>query len=466
MRPCLPLLLVSLVLPSGPALTAADRSPSPAPTVAERLLVRGLEERRAYDILGSLLKAAPSRMSGSPGAAAAVEWGRKTMEELGLETRLEAVTVKAWRRGTAEARILKSPKGGAAVPLAAAGLGNSVGTPAAGITARVVEVNSFDELDALGEKVKGKIVFFNRPMNRTYLNPFRAYGEAGDQRYAGAGRAAVHGAVAVLVRSLTDRLDPHPRTGMMAYPETGERIPALAVSTLDADLLSLRLKEEPDLKVFYRTDCSPLPDAPSHNVIGQITGTEKPEEVILLGAHLDAWDLSPGAHDDGGGCAQVLEALRLIKALDLKPKRTIRGVLFMCEEFGGQGGRQYAQAEARRGEKHLAAIESDAGVEMPLGFGIRADEAVVQAFQKDLPLVETFGMFFIRRGYGGVDIDPLRESGTVTIGLATDAQRYFVYQHGALDTLDKVDERQIELGAAAMAALACALAEEGLPAVP
>ena len=446
------------------ALTAADSPAAPAPpTVAERLLARGMEERKAYALLGSLLQAAPSRMSGSPGAADAVQWGKRTMESLGLETRLEAVSVPAWKRGSAEARVLASGKT-AALPLAVAGLGNSVGTVAGGITAGVVEVHSFDELDALGDKVKGKIVFFNRPMNRSYLNPFRAYGEAGDQRYAGAGRAGRWGATAVLVRSLTDRIDPYPRTGMMAYPETGPRIPALAVSTRDAELLSARLKQEPDLKLFYRTDCTPLPDAPSHNVVGQIPGTEKPGEVILLGCHLDAWDLGVGAQDDGGGCAQVLEALRLIKALDLHPKRTIRGVLFMCEEFGGQGGHQYAASEARKGEKHLAAIESDEGVELPLGFTLRTDEATVKAFQSYLPMLRTFGMEELRQGYGGVDIDPLRDAGVLTIGLSTNPQRYFAYQHAATDTLATVDERELELGATALAALAYTLAEEGLPA--
>jgi hypothetical protein len=384
------------------------------------------------------------------------------MEALGLETRLEPVMVKAWRRGTAEARILKSSKG-ASIPLAVAALGNSVGTRPEGITAEVAEVRSFDELDALGEKVRGKIVFFNRPMDRAFLNPFEAYGRAADQRYAGAGRAAKWGAAAVLVRSLTDRIDDHPRTGMMAYPETGDKIPALAVSTRDADRLSARLKEDPALKLFLRADCAPLPDASSHNVIGQITGTEKPEEVVLLGCHLDAWDLGPGAQDDGGGCAQVIEALRLLKAEGLAPRRTVRGVLFMGEEFGGQGGRQYAASEARRAEKHLAAIESDAGVGLPLGFTLRSEEAVVAAFQKHLPLARTFGMFEIRQGYGGVDIDPLRGGGTVTIGLSTNAQRYFAYQHGALDTLETVDERELELGAAALAALAYELAQAGMP---
>lgn len=444
-------------------IVAADTPPAAPPTEAERILARGMEERKAITYLESLINAAPNRLSGSPGAAAAVAWGKRTMEALGLETRLEPVSVPAWERGKAEAQILSGGRGIPAVPMAVAALGNSVGTPADGITAPVIEVRSFEELDALGEKVRGKIVFYNRPMDRTVLNPFEAYGGAADQRYAGPGRAGRWGAAAVLVRSLTDRIDAHPRTGMMAYPETGARIPALAVSTRDADRLSARLEENPGQKVFLRADCSLLPDTPSHNVVGQITGTRKPEEVILLGCHLDAWDLSPGANDDGGGCAQVIEALRLLKALDLRPQRTIRGVLFMCEEFGGIGGHQYADVDARKGEKHLAAIESDAGVGLPLGFSLRSDDAVVASFQKFLPLAETFGMFFIRKGYGGVDIDPLRESGTITIGLSTNAQRYFAYQHSALDTLATVDERELEIGAAAMAALAYELAQEGLP---
>lgn len=465
-HPCWPRHALVILLTAA-AATAAGPEPVPSPpTTTKRLLARGLEERKAYEILESLLTAAPSRMSGSPGAAAAVQWGARMMEAMGLETRLEPVTVKAWKRGTAEAQILSGGRGIPATPLAVAGLGNSVGTPPEGVTAEVAEVRSFQELDTLGGAVKGKIVFFNRPMDRTLLNPFEAYGGAADQRYAGAGRAAAHGAVAVLVRSLTDRIDARPRTGMMAYPDTGPRIPALALSTRDADRLSARLMGDPRLRVYIRSDCAPLPDAPSHNVIGQITGTEKPEEVVLLGCHLDAWDLGPGAQDDGGGCAQVIEALRLLKAEGLKPKRTVRGVLFMGEEFGGQGGKQYAAAEARQTEKHLAAIESDGGVGVPLAFTLRSDGAVVAAFQRFLPLARTFGMFEIRQGYGGVDIDPLRAQGTVTIGLATNAQRYFAYQHSALDTLETVDERELELGAAAMAAMAYEVAQGGLPPTP
>ena len=464
------LLLVMLSACLGAAYPLYADEPAAKPTAADpyvetarKILENGLKERKAYEILKNLIAAAPNRLSGSAGAADAVEWGRKTMEVLGFDrVHLEPVTVTAWYRGgVMEAYALTTS--GRKVPLAAAALGGSVATPPKGITASVAEVHSFDELAALGEKAKGRIIFFNRPMDPTHLNPFQSYGEAGDQRHSGAGKAAEAGGVAALVRSLTDSINPYPHTGMMSYPEHGIRVPGIAISTQDADALSRLLKEDPDLKVFLRANCAPLPDARSANVVGQITGTEKPDEIILLGAHLDAWDLGPGAQDDGGGCAHILEAARLLKALDLKPRRTIRVVLYMCEEFGGIGGQQYAAADARKNEKHVAAIETDAGAGLPLGITVRSDKKVVADLQQWLPAMQALGLFYIREGYGGEDIRPLAEKGAVLMGLSTNPQRYFEAHHSARDTFDAVSDREIEIGAAALASFAYILAEEGVP---
>lgn len=455
--------LVAWVIFALPVLGQETASPDPYAKNAQELLEKGLGERGAYEILKDLFQAAPNRLSGSPGAAQAVQWGRKKMESLGLEqVRLEPVTVPAWSRGrAAEALVLL--QGGAREPLSICALGNSPGTPPQGITAPMVEVQSIEELKGLGKKAEGKIIFFNRPMNRASFNPFPAYGAAADQRFSGPAEAGRYGAAAVLVRSLTDRSDDYPHTGMTHYEEDAPKIPAAAVSTQDADILHRLLRENPDARIRLKMDCSPLPDAPSHNVLGQITGTENPAEIILLGCHLDAWDLGPGAQDDGGGCAQVLEALRLIKALDLKPKRTVRGVLFMCEEFGGAGGEQYASSDARKREKHLAAIESDSGAGLPLGFGVHADSKTIEELQKWMPAMKELGLFYIRKGYGGVDIGPLRNQGTIPMGLQTNPQRYFDVQHSAADTLETVSDRELELGAVSMAAFAYILAEEGLP---
>ena len=443
---------------------AEDAKPlAPYEATARKILEKGLGERKAYALLNELIAAAPNRLSGSAGAADAVAWGRKTMEALGFEkVHLEPVTVPAWSRGKVmEAYILFSS--GKKITLNAAALGGSRGTPPEGITAQVAEVHSFDELTALGDKAKGKIIFFNRPMDPTHLNPFQSYGEAGDERYEGAAKAGAAGGAAALVRSLTDRIDDFPHTGIMHYKDPDPLVPGIALSTRDAQLLSGLLKENPDVKVFLRTDCAVRPNAPSANVVGQITGSEKPDEIILLGAHLDAWDLGPGAQDDGGGCAQVLDALHLLKTLDFKPKRTIRVVLYMCEEFGGIGGRQYATAEARKVEKHLAAIESDAGVNLPLGLGVQSNIKAVDEFQKWLPAMQALGLFYIRNGYGGVDIGPLREQGTLLMSLSTNPQRYFEAHHSANDILASVSDREIEIGADALAAFAYILAEEGVP---
>jgi hypothetical protein len=299
-------------------------------------------------------------------------------------------------------------------------------------------------------------------MDPTLLDTFSAYGKAADQRVKGAVEAAKAGAVAALVRSLSTRVDDFPHTGMMRYDSKVAKIPAACISTKGANLLSEILKKDPSLTVYMKLNCRNLSPVTSYNVIGQITGSEKPNEIILLGGHLDSWDLGTGAHDDGAGCAHALEALRLIKELGLKPKRTIRAVLFMNEEFGGTGGRDYANTDNRKGEVHLAAIESDRGGFLPLGFGVGADPQKVKRLQKWEYLFRPLGMYWMRRGGGGVDIDPLRKSGTITIGLVPDSQRYFDVHHSGKDVLETVNPRELELGAVAMAIFAYVMAQEGV----
>jgi Zn-dependent M28 family amino/carboxypeptidase len=432
-------------------------STRPYEKTSKDLFATALRSGQAYSILTELSVGIGPRLSGSEGAAKAVEWMKKKMETLGFQNvHLEQVMVPHWVRGNVEeARI-----GGSKLPLTICALGGSIGTPSKGITAEVVEVKSFEELQSLGDKAKGKIIFFNRPMDRSKITTFEAYGGAVNQRGSGAVEAAKVGGVAAIVRSMTTVLDDVPHTGAMRYVDSIKKVPAAAVSTVGAERLSDLLKKGP-VKLTLKLSCSILPDAESANVVGELTGSEKPEEVIVIGGHLDSWDKGRGAHDDGSGIAHVLEALRLLKEAGLAPKRTIRVVGFMNEENGTKGGIAYA-AKPRPGEKHIAALETDAGGFSPRGFGVTADSLVFGKIAKWAYLFEPIEADRIRKGGGGADISDLGKQGVPMIGLRVDGQRYFDYHHSAKDTIDKVNERELELGAASIAALTYVLAQEGL----
>ena len=445
----------------GQSPTADDGKPYLE--LAWRLVETALAEGQAYRMPAELTALGP-RLSGSPQAAAAVEWGRQTMLAVGLENvRLQPVTVPHWVRGPVEeAAVIGSPTVGDA-PLTVCALGGSVGTPELGVVGEVLEVHNFEQVRALGERARGKILFYNRPMDPRHLNTFGAYGSAVNQRSRGAVEAAKVGAVAVLVRSMTTRRDDVPHTGAMHYSPDVPKIPAAAISTVDADFLSALLKRDGAVRVRLRLSCQTLPDAPSANVIGEIVGSEKPDEVIVLGGHLDSWDKGQGAHDDGAGCVQAIEALRLIKALGLQPRRTIRAVLFMNEENGQRGAKAYAEEVEKHGPKHIAAIESDRGGFTPRGFTVKASSDALTRISRWAYLFEPMDAARIQPGYGGVDIDPLnRKFGIPVIGLLVDSHRYFDYHHSDNDTFDKVNERELHLGAAAMAILAYVLAMEGV----
>jgi hypothetical protein len=428
--------------------------------IARKILHKGMSEQYAYELLKKITSVGP-RLTGSPQAEAAVELTRRIMHELGLDNvHLEPTEVPHWVRGEQEEGWISSSNSGRiSVPVAA--IGGSIATPTQGISAQVVEVKSFSELNRLGDKGKGKIIFFNRPMDPKLPNTFQAYMAAAIQRVQGATEAAKHGAVGALVRSLTMRIDDYPHTGLMQYDPGVTKIPAACISTRGANLLSELLKKDPSTTFGMKLSCVELDPVVSHNVVGDITGSESPEEIIVMGGHLDSWDLSPGAHDDAAGCAHSLEALRLIKELDLKPKRTIRAVMFMNEEFGGSGGRDYARSENRKGEIHLAAIESDRGGFLPVGFGV-GDSQTFKPFKKWESLFQSVGLFWLRPGGGGVDIAPLGQQGTLLIGLVPDSQRYFDVHHSGKDVIETVNPRELELGAIAMALFAYLLSEEGI----
>jgi hypothetical protein len=456
------IILAFMILPL-PAPTAAQEKPQDKLylDIVGKLRGLGLQDEGAYEILRKLVSVGP-RLTASPGAAAGVELMRQIMQDLGFDdVHLEPITVNRWVRGdTEKARIIGSTLVGS-VPLTICALGGSVGTPELGVTAPVVEVKSFEELRSLGEKVRDRIVFFNRPMDRTLVQTFGAYGGPAEQRVHGASEAAKFGALAVLVRSVTLRIDDFPHTGLLEYDPSVQKVPAAAVSTAGAEFLSSLLKKEQEVRVHLELSCQNLTPVPSANVVGEIRGSEHPDEIILAGGHLDSWDLSVGAHDDGAGCANAVEALRLIKIAGLKPRRTIRAVMFMDEEFGGTGGRFYAVDERRKGEKHLAAIELDSGGFLPVAVGGGKPE-IFEKLKKWEYLFRPLGITMMRPGGGGVDVAPLTAQGTALLGIIPDSQRYFDVHHSGHDVLESVHPRELELNAITLAIYAYILAQEGI----
>ncbi|MEP0987904.1 M28 family peptidase [Ekhidna sp.] len=421
-----------------------------------------LTNGRVYEDLRVLCKEIGNRLSGSPKAAAAVEYTKQLMESYGFDTvYLQPVMVPHWVRGKKEiVRVINSDKDGT-FDMNALALGNSVGTGPEGVLSEVIEVSGIDEVNALGKKVEGKIVFYNGQMDPTIINTFGAYGGAVAQRSSGASEAAKYGAKAIIIRSVTNRQDDIPHTGSLRYKALINQIPAVAISTNDADRLSRILKEQ-KLNVYIETHCQQLPDVLSYNVIGELRGSEFPDEIIAVGGHLDSWDVGEGAHDDGSGCMQAIEALRLFKVLGITPKRTLRTVMWMNEENGLRGGRAYARVAKEKGEKHIAALESDSGGFQPLGFstsGTDEQQAQIKAWRDYfLP----YRVWDFDQNGGGADIGPLRSHGTLLIGLRPSTQKYFIYHHTPADVFEAVDQRELELGAASMSAMMYLLDQEGL----
>ena len=415
-----------------------------------------LTKGRSYDWLNHLSNQIGGRLSGSVQAEQAIVYTKAQLDSLGLDrVWLQPVMVPKWVRGTPEFAYLESKPGYTSnVPICA--LGGSVSTPPGGVKANVIEVRELGDLEKLGkQKIQGKIVFFNRPMDPTLINTFQAYGGAVDQRGSGAAEAAKYGAVGVIVRSMNLRLDDYPHTGSTRYGDIpdSQKIPAAAISTNGAELLSATLKLDPNIQFYFKQNCKQLEDVPSFNVIGEIKGSTKPNEIMVVGGHLDSWDLGDGAHDDGAGCVQSMDVLRLLKLSGYQPKRTIRVVLFMNEENGLRGGRKYASEAEVKGEKHVFALESDAGGFTPRGFSFDSSEADFSTILQWKSLFEPYLMQHFTKGGGGADIGPLKKEGMVLAGLRPDSQRYFAHHHAENDTFEHVNKRELELGAAAMVSL-------------
>jgi hypothetical protein len=443
--------------------STAVLSQSAEEVTIKKIYDESLTKGQSYPLLEQLTQKVGARLSGSPQAAAAVEWGRHTMLQLGFDSVwLQPVMVPHWVRGKKEvAKIITTKQGTVLVNILA--LGGSIGTGPQGIHASVVEVKSFDELKQLGEKnIKGKIVFFNRPMDPTRIQTFAAYGGAVDQRGTGPSEAAKYGAIAAIVRSMGSNLEDYAHTGGLRYAPNIGKIPAVAISTRHAEWLSQMVKEEPALKVYIETHCEILPDAPSFNVIGELRGSKNPNQIIVVSGHLDSWDVGQGAHDDGTGCVQSIEVLRIFKSIGYRPSNTIRAVLYMNEENGLRGGIEYAKVVEQTKEKHIAAMESDRGGFTPRGFSMSAPDAVKSKVKSWKTLLEPYGLTDFNQEGGGADIGPLAPLGVPLFGYLPDSQRYFDYHHTQEDTFDKVNKRELELGAAAMAALVFLIDSQGL----
>ncbi|WP_136479845.1 M20/M25/M40 family metallo-hydrolase [Cognatitamlana onchidii] len=433
--------------------------------VFKEIYTQSLTNGKSYDWLNHLSNQIGSRLSGSLGAEKAVIYTKAELEKLELDkVWLQPVMVPRWVRGSKEyAYIESSPGKTTTVNICA--LGGSIATPALGIKSQVIEVKTFKELDSLGkDKIEGNIVFYNRPMQASLIHTSEAYKGCVNQRYNGAVEAAKYGAVGVIVRSMNLRLDDLPHTGSMTYNNLSikDRIPSAAISTNDAELLSTMLKLDSNIKFFFKQSCKQLKDVQSYNVIGEIKGSEYPNEFIVVGGHLDSWDLGDGAHDDGAGVVQSMDVLRLLKASGIKPKRTIWVVLFMNEENGLRGAKKYAEDAKRKGERHIFALESDAGGFTPRGFSFDCSDSAFSKIGKWHTLFKPYLIHYFEQGSSGADVGPLKTETNVLAGLRPDSQRYFDYHHASNDTFDAVNKRELELGAAAMTALVYLFDKYGL----
>jgi carboxypeptidase Q len=430
----------------------------PSPTVkidayrtsAGRIIGAALTKNKAYERLQHLTDHIGNRLSGSPQLERAIAWAVSRMKEDGLDNvRAEKVMVPHWVRG--HESLQTESQQPISFPLL--GLGNSVGTPAAGIVADTVVVRNFAELDALGEKVRGKIV--------VYSAAFTNYGATVQYRLNGASRAARYGAVAALVRSITPTSLQTPHTGAMNYDPQQPKIPVAAITIETAEMLQRRYNEGDPLRLRLKMEAKFLPDAESANVIAELKGAERPDEIVLIGGHYDSWDVGQGAHDDGGSCIAAWEAIRLLKELGLRPRRTIRVVLFTNEENGLRGGNAYRDAHRAELAKHIIAIEADSGIYRPEGFGLAATAPpLVRANMMEIAkLLAGIDSHRIGASGGGADIGPIMREGVVGANLDVEGSRYFDIHHTEADTLDKIDPRDLSLCVATMAVMAYTIAD-------
>lgn len=438
------ILLLLVLLPS----TSFAQTPASYSNVAARLATAAVSDSFAYNRIAELTERFGPRLSGSQNLERAIEWMVAQMKQDGLDNvRAEPVMVPHWVRGRESIELLE-PR---ATPLAMLGLGGSIGTPPEGITGEVLVVGSFDELTSRAAEAKGKIVLFDVP--------FTTYGQTVQYRSNGAIAAARAGAIASMIRSVSSFSMKNPHTGMMNYDSTVARIPHAAISVEDALMLRRMQQRGQKIAVRIKMEAHTLPDAQSHNVIAELRGRERPDEIVVMGGHIDSWDVGTGAMDDAGGVVAAWEAVRLMKKLGLRPRRTIRIVGWANEENGLRGGRAYRDAHLNELDKHVLAIESDGGVFKPLGFGFTGSDSAFAVMQKVGALLDRIGAGRITRGGGGADIGPIMQLGVPGMGLNTDGTRYFWYHHSEADTVDKLDPHEVNLCVAVMAIVAYVIAD-------
>ena len=414
----------------------------------DSLYFNALSQRTGYLWLEELCKIGP-RLSGSLNSERSLDWAMKKFSGMtGTKARKQPITVPYWDRGNAEFAEIIS--GSVKRTIKIASLGGSISTPPGGITAQVIEVTSFEDLQAKGGLVNGKIVFFNVPFSKTNLNTFTTYGQIARNRVFGAQEAAKLGAVGTILRSITSRDDNVPHVGVMIYSDTIKKIPSVVAGIQDADYLHNALLNDNKLSLHIRLDCAPVVERPSANIIAEIKGSEKPDEIIVMSGHFDSWDKGQGAHDDGAGVIHSMESLWLLQSIGYKPKHTIRCVLFMNEENGSRGSAAYADSSNKISEKHLAAIESDRGGFLPLGFNFDGDSTDYAKILALTPELERWNLWYFRKGGSGADVGRLKNC-RMKLGYVPDSQRYFDVHHSDNDVIEAVNPRELELGSAANA---------------
>ena len=453
------IITITLILITNSVVAQTDE------IIIQKIYHEQLNNSPIYENLRYLTKEIGNRLSGSQQLAASVDYTRQLMIKYKFDTvYVQPAMVANWIRGEKEiVRIINSPSLGNH-NLNCLALGNSIGTCEQGLTGNIIEINGLEDLQNTDKKlINGKIVFLNQPLDNSIINTFDAYSKVSGQRNSGTSLASIKGAIAVIVRSLSFSNDTSPHTGYMGYDEGINKIPAVAISTNDADLLSALIEKEPKTTVYLELHCQTNENVLSHNVIGEIKGIEFPDEIIVVGGHLDSWDVGEGAQDDGGGCLQAIEVLRSFRVLDIQPKRTLRVVMWTDEENSEGGSMVYAEKSKQNKETHIAAIEADYGAFIPIGFNIDTEnELALKRIMTWKNYFEPYQIYQFSRGHALVDITPLKNSSILLMGLLTDSQRYFTLAHSEKDVFEAVDPRELELGAAAMTAMVYLIDKYGI----